>query len=368
VVDHERLAREVLGRWFKHDNFNSFVRQLNMYGFRKIAQMQQGVLLPSQAEREVHFEHPYFKRGRQDQLVHIKRKKGGDKVAPSPNANTAQSAVPAESSSSPPPIPAPAPPGFTYVDNAQPRAGPSQLALEAPADGPDESSDPIPDLAPFGSTNGEVLDVRQLATGLATVKHTQAVIVSEIDALKKSTNDLWQQALVSQQESEKQGNMLNQIVKFLQATYGGNNARRRSGNGSEPAREIHTRSPTPVSSVPRKRPRLLIGDGSEGTLEQNQTPSYEMDAALQELLSGGHMQPVSPGLVSPSWCSAVLTITQLLNASLLLRRLPRDDHPSTSMAHLVHLRPRHLEQAHPPPSPHREQHRARSSVTTLKQP
>eukprot|EP00730_Choanoeca_flexa_P006020 TRINITY_DN12069_c0_g2_i8.p1 TRINITY_DN12069_c0_g2~~TRINITY_DN12069_c0_g2_i8.p1 ORF type:complete len:397 (+),score=85.62 TRINITY_DN12069_c0_g2_i8:181-1371(+) len=72
------LAREVLPRYYKHGNFTSLVRQLNMYGFHKVVAVDTGLRSTDQVWE---FVHPCVHRDHPELLVHIKRKDGGTRRA-----------------------------------------------------------------------------------------------------------------------------------------------------------------------------------------------------------------------------------------------------------------------------------------------
>ena len=226
VLDHERFAREVIAKWFKHNKWTSFVRQLNMYGFHKVQHLQQGVL-KSDSEIETHqFEHPNFRRDHPDMLCLIQRKKQPDNIVPEDHR-----------------LPSPLP--------AFPQSIPQQILPNLPS--------------------GQVLDMNSLLNGISTIKRHQQTISSELGELKKSNEHLWKEAMASRERHKKHQDTINRILKFLAGVFGNAAASpvHKSDDG-DPQIDVH---------VPRKRQRLMIADSSRSgnTQTRNATVSDDLD-------------------------------------------------------------------------------------------
>merc|ERR1712137_1446429 len=70
VLEEHAFQKEVLPKYFKHDNLCSFIRQLNTYGFRKVS----GSKDLNSSQTVLEFEQPEFRKDHPDLLANLKRK------------------------------------------------------------------------------------------------------------------------------------------------------------------------------------------------------------------------------------------------------------------------------------------------------
>ncbi|KAH6608049.1 heat shock factor [Trichoderma cornu-damae] len=191
VLDEDEFAKTLIPELFKHNNYASFVRQLNMYGFHKCVGLSDNSMRASERKNKSpsEYSNPYFRRGHPNLLWLINKPKSGSK---SKKGNKSQDGDGDSEEDG----------GHEEILNHQGVPPANTAGRSLPSAGAE--SQPLP--------KKEMALIRE---ELQKVREQQKLILGAINRLQRNNNELYNQAIMFQTQHDRHQNSINAILNFL---------------------------------------------------------------------------------------------------------------------------------------------------------
>ncbi|KAL8829604.1 MAG: hypothetical protein Q9170_006090 [Blastenia crenularia] len=204
VIDEEEFARTLIPELFKHKNYASFVRQLNMYGFHKKVGLSDNSMRASERKNRSpsEYSNPYFKRGRPNLLWLIHKPRNTSSRGNGRGGRGRQEDGTLDDD----------------VEDIYDIEQPTNLNLGSlDASATRQGRQPL--LIGNGGTGNSPQDLTAVHEGLQAVRKQQQLIASLLQKTRAEHEQLYGQAASFQKLHDRHESSINAILTFLATIY-----------------------------------------------------------------------------------------------------------------------------------------------------